>query len=263
MGNVSGKVEEKSSREFDQEEECYMECGQAQVSSNSSYGAHNKLHHPPPPSQIQRGAFNESSRKHGSFSPEKSIPAVISWVHGGTQVAIEGSWDNWRTRESLEGFGRCFSIMKVLNAGVYHYRFVVDGQWSYDPDLPHECDDLGNVFNVLDLKDTYPENMDRGQEPESPSSPISSYDNPLLTFDDFGNKLPEMPPLLQQMPLNQPSSSKNRQQDLQKPLSANLNHLYIKRDGSNQPVVALSSSQRFRTKFVTNVLYKPFKKVRK
>lgn len=257
MGNVSGK--EEKTREFDQEE-YYMECGQAQVNSSSSYGAH-RLHHPPPPPppQIQRG---ESSRKYGSLSPEMSIPAVISWVHGGTQVAIEGSWDNWRTRELLEGLGRGFSIVKVLNAGVYHYRFVVDGRWTYDPDLPHECDDLGNVFNVLDLKGNYPENMVSDQKPESPSSPISSYNNPVLTLDDF-EKLPEMPPLLQQMPLNQPSSSKNRQRDLQKPLSANLNHLYIKRDGSSQPVVALSSSQRFRTKFVTNVLYKPFKKVRK
>ncbi|KAI3702654.1 hypothetical protein L6452_28402 [Arctium lappa] len=248
MGNVSGK--EEKSREFGQ---------QAQVSSSSSYGAH-RPHLPP--TQIQRGEFNESSRKNGSLSQEKSIPAVISWVHGGTQVAIEGSWDNWRTRELLEGLGCGFSIVKVLNAGVYHYRFVVDGQWTYDPDSPHECDDLGNVFNVLDLKGNYPENMDRDQEPECPSSPISSYNNPILTLDDF-EKLPEMPPLLQQMPLNQPSSSKNRQRDLQKPLSANLNHLYIKRDGSSQPVVALSSSQRFRTKFVTNVLYKPFKKVRK
>lgn len=261
MGNVSGRGEK--SREFDQEE-YYMECGhgQAQVNSNSSsssYGAH-RLH--PPPPQIPRGEFDESSRKYGSVSPEKSIQAVISWIHGGRQVAIEGSWDNWSTRELLAGLGSDFSIVKVLNVGVYHYRFVVDGHWTYDPDLPHECDNLGNVFNVLDLKDNYPENMDRDQEPECPSSPISSYNNAVFTLDDC-EKLPEMPPLLQHMPLNQPSSSKNRQRDLQKPLSANLNHLYIKRDDSSQPVVALSSSLRFRTKFVTNVLYKPFKKVRK
>lgn len=29
---------------------------------------------------------------------ENMIPAVIRWIHGGTNVAIEGSWDNWRTR---------------------------------------------------------------------------------------------------------------------------------------------------------------------
>ncbi|KVI02068.1 5-AMP-activated protein kinase, beta subunit, interaction domain-containing protein, partial [Cynara cardunculus var. scolymus] len=250
MGNVSGR-EEKSSREY------YMECGQAQ---NLVILTSKLPQNPNMIMQIERGGFNESTRNYGSASPEKSIPAVISWIHGGTQVAIEGSWDDWKIRELLEGSGSGFSIFKVLKAGVYHYRFVVDGQWIYDPDLPHECDHLGNVFNVLDLKDNYPENTERDQEPECPSSPISSYNNPAITLDDFDKKLPEMPPLLQQMPLNQPSSSKNPQRDLQKPLSANLNHLYIKRDGGSQPVVALSSSQRFRTKFVTNVLYKPFKK---
>lgn len=42
--------------------------------------------------------------------------------------------------------------MKVLPSGVYHYRFVVDGQWRYAPDLLFERDDMGNVFNVLDLQ---------------------------------------------------------------------------------------------------------------
>ncbi|KAK9077406.1 hypothetical protein SSX86_005743 [Deinandra increscens subsp. villosa] len=71
---------------------------------------------------------------------------------------------------------------------------------------------------------------------------------------------PNCPHCCNKCHLNQPSSSKNFQRALHKPLSANLNHLYVKRDGNSQPVVALSSSQRFRNKFVTSVLYKPFKK---
>ncbi|MFS7921808.1 putative AMP-activated kinase, glycogen-binding protein [Helianthus anomalus] len=80
------------------------------------------------------------------------MPMVIRWIHGGTEVGIEGSWDNWGTRELLECSGSDFFIVKVLTAGVYHYRFVVDGRWTYASDLPHELDDIGNVFNILDLK---------------------------------------------------------------------------------------------------------------
>ncbi|KAK1431094.1 hypothetical protein QVD17_14321 [Tagetes erecta] len=266
MGNVNAR--EEKGKQIGQDE-CFMECGhghgQAQVSnssSSSSYPAHILPHHMAsqfPANQIMHGERDEYEYE----NQEKIMPAVIRWIYGGTNVAIEGSWDNWRTRELLEGSGSDFSIVKALHVGVYHYRFVVDGQWTYASDLPHEHDGLGNFFNVLDLKESYPEYGSRDQDPECPSSPISSYNNAVFTLQDFGEKLPELPPLLQQMPLNQPSSSKSFEQALHKPLSANLNHLYVKRDSNNQPVVALSSSQRFRTKFVTNVLYKPFKKQRK
>ncbi|XP_023741681.1 SNF1-related protein kinase regulatory subunit beta-2 isoform X2 [Lactuca sativa] len=259
MGNVSGR--EVKSKEFNQAD-YYMECGHrpAQVNSSNSYPAH--MLHPPRASQFPMTITPQSQR--GEFNPENniSIPAVIDWTHGGKHVAIEGSWDNWSTRELLEGSGTHFSILKVLNSGVYHYRFIVDGELTYSPDLPHESDEFGNIYNVLDLKGYYNENLVRDQETEYPSSPISSYNNASFTLDDYSEKLPEMPPLLQHMPLNQASFSKNYEGVFQKPLSANLDHLYIKRDDSSQPVVALSSSQRFRSKFVTRVLYKPFKKAR-
>lgn len=265
MGNVSGREEKSKGHN---QEECYIGCAHSQAKVSSNYPAH-LLHNPwasqahVTPSQNPNQNM-QIQEEFNSINQEKIIPTVFKWIHGGTHVAVEGSWDNWRTRELLVGSGSDYSIVKGLNAGAYHYRFVVNGQWTYAPDLPHEIDDSGNVFNVLDLKDNYPENVNGDQEPEPPSSPTSSYNNATFTLEDFHEKIPEMPLLLQQMPLNQPSSSKNYQHALlQKPLSANLNHLYIKRDTSNQPVVALSSSQRFGTKFVTTVLYKPFKKVKK
>lgn len=55
-------------------------------------------------------------------------------------------------RDFLQRTDKDFTVMKVLPSGVYHYRFIVDGQWRYAPDLPCEGDDTGNVFNVLDLQ---------------------------------------------------------------------------------------------------------------
>ena len=42
--------------------------------------------------------------------------------------------------------------MKVLPSGVYQYRFIVDGQWRYIPDMPWAQDDAGNAYNILDLQ---------------------------------------------------------------------------------------------------------------
>lgn len=29
---------------------------------------------------------------------EQGIPTMLTWSHGGKEVAVEGSWDNWKTR---------------------------------------------------------------------------------------------------------------------------------------------------------------------
>lgn len=55
-------------------------------------------------------------------------------------------------RDFLQRTDKDFTVMKVLPSGVYHYRFIVDGQWRYAPDFPCERDDSGNMFNVLDLQ---------------------------------------------------------------------------------------------------------------
>lgn len=54
----------------------------------------------------------------------------------------------------LQRSGKDFTLMKVLPAGVYQYRFFVDGQWRYAPELPWAQDDSGNAYNVLDLQVT-------------------------------------------------------------------------------------------------------------
>lgn len=55
-------------------------------------------------------------------------------------------------RITLLRSGKDYSIVKVLPSGVYQYRFFVDGQWKYAPDLPWAKDDAGNAYNTLDLQ---------------------------------------------------------------------------------------------------------------
>ena len=52
---------------------------------------------PPSPTTVQ---WNQSQRV---FDPpeEQGIPIIITWNQGGNDVAVEGSWDNWRSRYTL------------------------------------------------------------------------------------------------------------------------------------------------------------------
>ncbi|KAG8490200.1 hypothetical protein CXB51_016036 [Gossypium anomalum] len=188
---------------------------------------------------------------------EKGIPTMITWGYGGKEVAIEGSWDNWKTRIPLQRCGKDFTIMKVLPSGVYQYRFIVDGQWRYAPDLPWAQDGTGNANNILDLQDYVPEDIESISSFEPPLSPESSYSNLPLGAEDFAKEPPLVPPHLQLPLLNLPASHMEIPPPLSRPKHVILNHLYIQKGKNGQPVVALGSTHRFRAKYVTVVLYKP------
>ncbi|XP_059662867.1 SNF1-related protein kinase regulatory subunit beta-2-like [Cornus florida] len=281
MGNVSGKKDEASPSETKYGEgKEYMECGHGGVHVN--YHAHSLF----PESMVQSPIQSPRAQYQSPlmFTPQVPIvPSprpddmvqtqsnedvlsekviVITWSYDGNEVAVVGSWDNWKRREFLQKSGRDFTIMKVLQSGVYHFRFIVDGQWRYAPDLPREPDEMGNIFNILDLRDHVPEVSNNISGTESPPSPVSSYNSLPFSTEDSNERLPELPPLLQKSPLDQPSSSKDSLESLEKPFAAVLNHLYIQKRCTGKSMVALSSTQRFRTKYVTVVLYKSLKKVK-
>lgn len=188
---------------------------------------------------------------------EQGIPTMITWAYGGKDVAVEGSWDNWKTRVSLQRSGKDFTIMKVLPSGVYQYRFVVDGQWRYAPDLPWAQDDSGHSYNILDLQDFVPEDIESISSFEPPQSPESSYNNLQLGSEDFAKEPPLVPPHLQMTLLNVPASYMEIPPPSSRPQHVVLNHLYMQKGKSSGPsVVALGTTHRFLAKYVTVVLYK-------
>ncbi|XP_010270229.1 PREDICTED: SNF1-related protein kinase regulatory subunit beta-2 isoform X2 [Nelumbo nucifera] len=187
---------------------------------------------------------------------EQGVPTMITWSYGGKEVAVEGSWDNWRTRKPLQRSGKDFTIMKVLPSGVYQYRFIVDGQWMYSPDMPWVRDDTGNAYNILDLQDYVPEDVESIAGFEPPQSPDSSYDNLHLGSEDYAKEPPLVPPHLQMTLLNVPSSYTEGSPYLSRPQHVVLNHLYVQKGNTGHPMVALGLTHRFQSKYVTVVLYK-------
>lgn len=91
---------------------------------------------------------------------------------------------------------------------------------------------------------------------EVPTSPDSSYNNPFPTVDEETRDPPLMPPHLQHSPLSYPPSGDGLN-CLPSPQNVTLNHLYIESKKSPRSVVAVGFTHRFRSKYVTVVLYKP------
>lgn len=280
MGNVTGRKDEAEAsgtkKNIEEEEQQYMEYYGHTHGAGANLGGYDQVHaRLPETMMVQSPSHSPRAHHHRSpfiFSSQRQsdddqyedmntgngIATIITWNYGGNQVAIEGSWDNWRTRQLLQKTGKEFTLVKVLPSGVYHYRFVADGHYRYDPYLPYEGDDRGNVFNVLDLQEQdqeaeiMEENIGMNEEAAAPSSPLSSYKSIPFSLEDFNEKLPDLPPLLRKTPLERSSAT------LKKPLHAILNHLYIQTD-DHESMVALASTHRFRRKFVTTILYKSSK----
>ncbi|KAG6743492.1 hypothetical protein POTOM_052188 [Populus tomentosa] len=206
--------------------------------------------------QVPSHSWMQNSLGYEEMCNEQGIPTMITWIYGGNEVAVEGSWDGWKTRMPLQRSGKDYTIMKVLPSGVYQYRFIVDGQWRYAPDLPWAKDDSGNAYNTLDLQDFVPEDLESISGFEPPHSPESSYSNLQLSDEDFAKVPPMVPPHLQMTLLNVPSSCTEIPPPLSRPQHVVLNHLYMQKGKSGPAVVALGSTHRFLAKYVTVVLYK-------
>lgn len=91
---------------------------------------------------------------------------------------------------------------------------------------------------------------------ETPVSPSSSYNSVYPGNEDEAREPPVVPPHLQHTLLSCPAS-RETSGTLPLPQNVIVNHLYIENREAPRSVVALGFTHRFRSKFVTVVLYKP------
>lgn len=186
---------------------------------------------------------------------EKGIPTLITWNLGGKDVLVEGSWDNWTSRKVLQRSGKDHSILLVLPSGIYQYKFIVDGEWRYIPDLPSITDEREHIANILDVNEHVPENLESVSEFEPPPSPNSSYGQPFPLDEDYAKEPPAVPPQVHLTVLG--TQNPEEEAVAANPQHVVLNHLFIEKGWASQSLVALGLSHRFQSKFVTVVLYKP------
>ncbi|KAK1277897.1 SNF1-related protein kinase regulatory subunit beta-1 [Acorus gramineus] len=221
-----------------------------------------------PVAPLQRPAdvpvFNQMwmNEPYENFDPpptEQGIPTLITWNQGGNDVFVEGSWDDWTTRKVLHRSGKDHSILLVLPSGIYRYKFIVDGEWRYIPDLPFITDEMGSITQLLDVQDYVPENLDSVSEFEAPASPDSSYRHMYPLDEDFAKEPHVVPPQLHLTVLGMDDHQllEEEEEPPSKPRHVVLNHLFIEKGWAAHSLVALGLTHRFQSKYVTVVLYKP------
>ncbi|KAF7805621.1 SNF1-related protein kinase regulatory subunit beta-3 [Senna tora] len=108
------------------------------------------------------------------------------------------------------------------------------------------------------MSNSYPEDHEEATVAgfEVPKSPDSSYNNVYPGNEDEARDPPTVPPHLQQTLLRYPAS-RSISETVPPPHNVILNHLYIENREAPRSVVALGFTHRFRSKYVTVVLYKP------
>lgn len=118
------------------------------------------------------------------------------------------------------------------------------------------------LTNWCNVQDYVPEDIESISGFEPPQSPDSSYNNLHLVSEDYAKEPPVVPPHLQMTLLNVSPSHMEIPPPLSRPQHVVLNHLYMQKDRSTPSVVALGSTNRFLSKYVTVVLYKSIQRWR-
>ncbi|KAI3378225.1 hypothetical protein SNEBB_009122 [Seison nebaliae] len=200
--------------------------------------------------------------------------------HGADEVYICGSWFQNKKAIKLQTISdstpnRLHGIYLYLEPGCYSYRYRTgNGEMFCDKEVITDTDDNGitmNFISVVKTDENYEEALDSDQRTIAEDEPVTSSCD---SFEDEDNYMqlipdrsqledwtkerkgpPQIPPQLNNIILNNDIPNACEPMLLQEPHHTMLKHLCALsiKDG----VMVLSSTHRFRKKFITTVLYKP------
>ncbi|KYQ93611.1 putative glycoside hydrolase [Tieghemostelium lacteum] len=188
------------------------------------------------------------------LSPETpaAVPTVFTWTGGGKEVYISGSFNNWKEKLPLSHSEKDFTLIYNLPPGVHQYKYIVDGKWLHSTEQPVAADIKGNLLNFVEVK-----SKDTANDLNTfklSSTPPGSYSKSIPEEEFQKIPPPSLPPHLRRALLNtQPSTEDPTLLPL--PHHVMLNHLYSL--PRKDKVTILGVTHRYKTKFVTTVLYKP------
>ncbi|KAJ1735728.1 hypothetical protein LPJ61_000380 [Coemansia biformis] len=200
----------------------------------------------------------------------KTVPTLIRWTEPGDSVYISGSFVDWQYKVKLHENDGLYGIVIDLPVGTHCLKFIVDGKWRCSNRFVIAPDDDGNLVNYFKVEDVIQEaDQDKEDNVEGldaaalSNSPPGEYGTIIPDLakaarestSNRRNEPPLLPPHLNQVLLN---SSEPRHDDpnvLPVPNHVVLNHLYACSIKDN--VMAVSSTSRYRGKYMTTIYYKP------
>ncbi|CAF1077484.1 unnamed protein product [Brachionus calyciflorus] len=204
----------------------------------------------------------------------KKLPVVFKYSGKmAKEVFLVGTFTSWKDKIQMIKSDGDFMVIVELPEGEHQYKFVVDGKWEHDANQASIDDTFNGRNNVVTVKKSDFEVMDaleidsmapvpgqKGQQgnDDLSKSPPGEYTDelPVRGLHSMSmDKPPYLPPQLLNIVLNKDTSARCEPALLPEPNHVMLKHLYALsiRDG----VMVLSSTYRFKQKFVTTCFYKP------
>lgn len=211
----------------------------------------------------------EANSKNG----KKRLPTLFKYSGKAKDVYVCGTFTNWQ-RMRMNRSTKDFVALVDLPEGSHEYKFLVDGKWINDKNgqLVEDTettnyDDSGLQNNVIHVqKGDF--NAYDALDMDSDAVKKMNANKKFQASDEFGQEMPNnmslyehksgppiLPPHLLQVILNKDTPLSVEPTLLPEPNRVMINHLYALsiKDG----VMVLSSTQRFKKKYVTTLLYKP------
>eukprot|EP01091_Cochliopodium_minus_P010318 TRINITY_DN2702_c0_g1_i1.p1 TRINITY_DN2702_c0_g1~~TRINITY_DN2702_c0_g1_i1.p1 ORF type:complete len:281 (-),score=80.38 TRINITY_DN2702_c0_g1_i1:61-903(-) len=210
----------------------------------------------------------------------EQIPTVFRWNGSSPakEVFLIGKFQDKTTKLKMVKSENEFSIILNLPPGTHKYYFLVDGKRKNALDQSITSDFSGNTYNTIEISSDQKLGNDNIINKITSDSPPGEYNQNIqmqttLIFNSSKNQEnelnpPSLPPHLQRALLNSDTSSLNPNL-LPIPHHVMLNHLYLNSFLLSYPppsphlplqeekIQVLGISTRYKSKFVTTVLYSP------
>ena len=84
------------------------------------------------------------------------VPTVFRWEHGGRNVFLTGTFNNWERQIPMHKSGNDFTYVHNLKRGKHAFKFIVDDEWRFAPDQPTIADVEGHINNFIDVSEFIP-----------------------------------------------------------------------------------------------------------
>ncbi|KAJ2551955.1 hypothetical protein EV175_003490 [Coemansia sp. RSA 1933] len=203
-------------------------------------------------------------------SKRKAVPTLIRWTEPAQTVYISGSFINWQYKIKMHENDGMFGVVVDLPVGTHCLKYIVDGKWRCSNRFIIAPDDDGNLVNYFKVEDVVKEadeekesNVEGLDAAALSNSPPGEYGTAIPDLARIAresgnsrrNDPPLLPPHLNNVLLNSTDVRRDDPSILPVPNHVVLNHLYACSIKDN--VMAVSSTSRYRGKYMTTIYYKP------
>ncbi|KAG5513182.1 hypothetical protein PMAC_001552 [Pneumocystis sp. 'macacae'] len=201
-----------------------------------------------------------------------TVPVFLRWKGDNHNVYVTGTFTGWGKKIPLNKSTNDFTVLINLPKGTHKFKFFVDNEWKCSDELATATDSSGNLFNYIEVSETCLSSVLQNDKQSTltdhrVNKPPETYTSKIPAFlhialeNNAHCMLPEsyippsLPPHLEKVILNSNSTMKDDQSVLPNPNHVVLNHLAA--CSIRNGVLAVSVTTRFRSKYVTTILYRP------